>query len=132
MGYTHYWKNEKAFTAQQWKRLCQDAKQIFAASEKHGVRLQFECDIDQSPVIDNDGIRFNGNEEQGYETFLLNRRPTDFDCCKTSYRPYDAAVVAVLIAAENIHGLSGFSWSSDGQSDPTYTDGAYALLKGVL
>ena len=109
MGYTHYWKTEKAFSREQWTELSALAKKIFATTK---IPVQFGYDISNPPIIDNDGIRFNGVDNEGHETFLLDRRPASFVFCKTARKPYDQVVLAVLMAAASVN--PGFSWSSDG------------------
>jgi len=133
MDYTHYWDNKKAFTAQQWERLCQASADIFDTAKKTGINLQFDDDIYQPPLIDATCIRFNGRGNTGHETFLLTRKTSKDNFCNTKYKPYDDAVVAVLIAAENIHGEGeGFSWHSDGTEETGLTYCARRLLRGVL
>ena len=114
MGFSHYWKTEKSFSRKQWTELSALAKKIFAATM---IPIQFESDISDPPIIDNDGIRFNGVDDDGHETFLLDRRIRSFDFCKTARKPYDDVVIAVLIAASRV-GNPGFSWSSDGDDEP--------------
>ena len=73
----------------------------------------------------------------GHETFVMTRKkrarykyehePEDaevgprFEFCKTAAKPYDVAVVAILIAASDIGGgtdsnYPAMSWSSDGET----------------
>jgi hypothetical protein len=115
MGYTHYWDQHKTFTDGQWAKVCEAARLV---AEKHGDILCFEYDeTDKSPQIDNDAIRFNGKGDDGHETFYLTREQPPknawvereryddegaFNFCKTSRKPYDAAVVLLLGAIRKL------------------------------
>ena len=76
------------------------------------------------PIVDFNQIRFNGLKDR-CETFILDREsyarnyenaasyPYGFSFCKTRQRPYDLAVCAVLIIANN-HAPDGWAIGSDG------------------
>lgn len=113
MGYTHYWKAKK-FTAEDkagWKKALLIIKKIL---ECHAALIQFESDDKRKPVASLEQIRFNGIEDDGYETFLLNAEPTDFEFCKTSRKPYDLAVCEVLLVLNSL--MPSLEVSSDGFS----------------
>lgn len=106
MGYTHYWSNFSALPDQA------------VADIQHLILLnaglvQFESDVQEAPVVDTKEVRFNGVEDDAYETFCLSGGSWDF--CKTAQRPYDKIVVAVLVIVA--HYLPDFEWSSDGDDE---------------
>lgn len=92
MGYTHSFK-----ALQPDAQLAQMAQQIVDTT---AARI---CGADGTgePVITDELICLNGNayEEEDHETFYLRRGDYDFNFCKTARKPYDDAVVAILVAA---------------------------------
>jgi len=114
MGYTHYWKSA-GFNAEQWAKLSDGARAIILAAGSAGIALAGEWDepVDL-PVVDGDCIRFNGTGNDGHETFYLAVAPVEFGFCKTAFKPYDAAVVAILMLASE---CGPFTWSSDGDEE---------------
>jgi hypothetical protein len=111
MGYTHYWSH-RGFTPEQWKKATELAGKIINASS---VPVQFEYDVPKPPMIDGDRIRFNGVDDDGYETFVVYRDGARGEFCKTARRPYDEIVVATLFALEAVN--DDFTWSSDGDAN---------------
>jgi hypothetical protein len=100
MGYTHYWRNKTTISPEVWKDICRDAAKIIAASP---VPLQWESDEKRPPEIKADNakgggplIRFNGVDDDGHETFLVEPGAKVFDFCKTNGKPYDIVVTAML------------------------------------
>jgi hypothetical protein len=110
MGYTHYWKSA-GFTPAQWKTLQFAARVIAERSKAAGAPLAGWAGKGQ-PTINGKAIRLNGVDPDSFETFALEPRASRFSFCKTGRRPYDAAVVALLIVAARIN--PWFSWTSDG------------------
>lgn len=125
MGYTHYWHQKRDFKVAEWKAITDNTTALLASNNL--PPLLYEADSNELPLVDKDTIRFNGKLDDGHETFILTRKrraPYDyetaedarggsFDFCKTARKPYDAAVVAVLLFAA--HAAPGaISLSSDG------------------
>jgi len=116
MGYTHYWRlnNNNLLTDEQWQQIQNVAKQIIAEYEDI---LCYEYDEpEKSPLVDHNVIRFYGKGEEGHETFLLTRIATEFEFCKTAYKPYDNAVVDILKAVDII-APDWLTLSSDGGNE---------------
>lgn len=126
MGYTHYWKNKREFTEEQWTALRIATESILRNAIAAGIKLQYEFDDQSSPLVGQHEIRFNGAGDDGCETFLLERVVEDFAFCKTRRLHYDAAVVAVLIEAARLN--DAFEWTSDGGDEEGYTDEARKLI----
>ena len=113
MGYTHYWRSQRAFTDQEWSKVCDLVKQAFRDAELKGLKLA-GGDGTGVPTVTSEVISFNGAEPQGYETCLLQKAPNNsFEFCKTQHRPYDAAVVTLLFRL-NQSFPDDLSVSSDG------------------
>jgi len=112
MGYTHYWNNEK-FTKKQWLEVIERGKKILSCATV--IPLQFDYDDPKPVELSKDCIRFNGVEEDGHETFLVDPFKTDFEFCKTALKPYDTVVVAFLIMLNDVN--PEFEWSSDGDDE---------------
>lgn len=63
--------------------------------------------------IDN-RIRFNGVDDDGHETFLVDKSPSsNWEFCKSARKPYDAAVGCCLIILKNANPKK-FTFRSDG------------------
>lgn len=66
--------------------------------------LCFELDKPyEKPIITSTKIRFNGQNENGFETFYFDLKNTNDDhgFCKTGYRPYDLPLCLVLMIIKN-------------------------------
>ena len=113
MGYTHYWDSE-GFSTAQWDKLTAGARAVIDAASKRGILLAFESDQPEKPPVVESVIRFNGVGEEGHETFVISKTMKEWSFCKTARKPYDAAVVAVLILASE---CGPFKWSSDGEPE---------------
>jgi hypothetical protein len=125
MGYTHYWKSA-GFTPAQWKTLQFAARVIAKRSKAAGVPLA-DWSGKGRPTISDKAIRLNGTDPDSFETFTLEPGARSFEFCKTGHRPYDAAVVALLIVAARIN--PRFSWTSDG--DPGEHAGGHAMARDL-
>ena len=130
MGYTHYYYQKKSFTPKQWVSLSKDARTIIAACDTLGIALRREFDDPRLPLVDASQIRFNGEREQGHETFFLDKdkpansswradEPEYFAFCKTARKPYDLAVCLVLLAAIG-RAPKTIRIESDGEWDPDW------------
>ena len=136
MGYTHYWSQQRAYTAEEWQQISATIKTIIGES---GVTIAREYDRpDDAPCFDHDSILFNGVGGDGHETLVFTREiaPTpeyrasdseDFQFCKTARKPYDDVVVASLIAAA---AMGVITWSSDGD-DYEHTAGRELYLSAT-
>jgi hypothetical protein len=113
MGYTHYWSHP-AIGEEEWAALMRDALVIITNMKKRGIAIT-GWDGTGKPEIVPDMIRFNGADPDDYETFAIGRNHTPFDFCKTEYRPYDLAVMLMLLAAHRR--IEGFAFNSDGDWD---------------
>ena len=127
MGYTHYWRQTRAFTPSEWARLKAAVRGIIARTA-----VPLADGMGQgAPVINGDRVWLNGAEPDSFESFIIARDPEaladDYqrdthaqrgywlEFCKTGWRPYDKVVVACLLAASHI--CEGFTWSSDGDRE---------------
>ena len=115
MGYTHYWRQTRDLTENEWDNVRQVAKKIL--KDNHGVILDNEPTDSQNLSITYDSVLCNGIGDDGHETFYLTRKMrNDFEFCKTAQKPYDKYIVAMLIAVTQI--TDSITVSSDGdQSD---------------
>jgi hypothetical protein len=111
MGYTHYW-NHDGIDEEQWAGIMRDALIILSNVRARGITLAGGNGTGK-PEITADMIRFNGADPDDYETFAIGRNHTSFDFCKTEYRPYDLAVMLMLLAAHRR--VDSFQFRSDGE-----------------
>lgn len=126
MGYTHYWSRPKHFPVRAFEAAAADCRKVVEfLCRSRRFRVQYESDDPAPPVFDRTGIRFNGEGEDGHETFSVPRvyepgghegqaRGPWFGFCKTAAKPYDAAVCACLIVLRHHFG-ERFGVSSDGE-----------------
>lgn len=129
MGYTHYWKNSTPASAADWLQFTAAASRVIHRA-RYVNKIKLACwNGTGAPVVNNSEVGFNGRDPEAFESFRIARGDSASDFCKTGRRPYDAAVVGVLIVAA--HTLPGFSWSSDGDPED-HAEGLrlaqYALL----
>lgn len=98
MGYTRYWKRTNKKIDEQ---LIDAVREIIADCDTKGIKICNGSGLD-NPVVTLDEIAINGNDEVGlaHETFYLGNEESDFEFCKTAYKPYDYAVRKILRFAE--------------------------------
>jgi hypothetical protein len=117
MGYTHYWDQYRSFDDREWSEITKYAKRICMSKEGKAI-LGTEKKQSDRLLIDNLEIIFNGKSklDQDHETFILSKNKPQqpdwnkdaiakgytFQFCKTSRKPYDKFVTAILIIAYNI------------------------------
>jgi hypothetical protein len=102
MGYTHYWKSARAIKSEAVEPFIAAVKAVLAHPACPAVCYEYDEPFTPAQV-NTDGIRFNGPDEDGCETFYLNLTgPTKFEFTKTRMRPYDTAVTAILTLAHHL------------------------------
>lgn len=112
MGYTHYWENDETITSEQWRNICTYAHRLFKAAKENGIPLLYESDEPGTePDVNEAFIRFNGDDDDGHETFYLSREATSFEFCKTARKPYDYVVGDLLWYVAEV--VPGFSTRND-------------------
>jgi hypothetical protein len=111
MGYTHYWTS-RGFTGKKWSQLTSGTTAIIARAKRSGIEVA-GSDSEGTVQVTDLRIAFNGPRGAACEPFKLSRT-AGRGFCKTEQLPYDAVVVAVLIAAEATGALT---WTSDGRDE---------------
>lgn len=114
MGYSHYWETLRSFTDEEWDSLTEEANRIIGLAGKLNIKLG-DALGDFEPVITKKRIALNGYGNAGCESFILMKNKREaaewerkrengavFDFCKTRQLPYDAVVVSILYAANQI------------------------------
>jgi hypothetical protein len=122
MGYTHYIRQYRDLTDEEWATFTDCARIIFETSS---VPLA-SWDGTGEPMISDDRVSFNGVGSDGCETCAINRTMRElfdyevksgetsvFDFCKTRRRPYDVIVRSIYRLAFDV-APDAFSLSSDG------------------
>ena len=104
--YTHYWNGVWKPTNRVWSQLLGYADKIIIESKVPIERL-YKGDA-QVPTI-----WFNGIDGDAHETFVLMRVVEEFNFCKTSRKPFDIVVTAILTVAASM----GLDVSSDGDEE---------------
>jgi len=115
MGYTHYFTQNRSITDSEWALLCTNIREVINAVSD-SIPVQFEYDTNEPAMLDDHMIRFNGVEDDGHETFILEREGAGFSFCKTARKPYDTVVTASLLIAQKV-APGAWDVSSDGDSD---------------
>lgn len=96
MGYSHYFPQTRSFTDTEWSTIQQSAKKLF--TECSDFLANGMGDVDTEPEANDAEILFNGIEDMSYEPFSVSKEHDDsYNFCKTAERPYDIAVVAMLV-----------------------------------
>jgi hypothetical protein len=117
MGYTHYFKQNKPISDQQWQAFKKDAEIILDYIQNQlGIVLTSN---DSNGIIINDNrVNMNGDKTYGlnHETFYLEKDYKDFNFCKTAHKPYDLAVCSLLLLAHE-HMPGHYNIHSDGNLD---------------
>ena len=107
-------------TEDEYAAIREAGKRVVGQRSNDAIALSYEYDQEQNaPDISADRIRSNGVGDDGCETLGVYPASNQ-DYCKTALSPYDAAVVAVLLACADY--CPAFSWSSDG-SPEEHADG---------
>ena len=103
MGYTNYWECETDFTDDEWKAVCEEAQYIKDIDQSYQENMFRTLDgVDIIHTDFTDEICFNGDGNNGCETFYLNKKATDFSFCKTREMPYDIYVWHLLTFCQMI------------------------------
>lgn len=103
MGYTNYWECETDFTDDEWNAVCEEAqyiKEIDSPYQENMFRTLDSVNIINDITFEN--ISFNGVGDNGHETFILEKKATDFSFCKTNELPYDIYVWHLLTFCQMI------------------------------
>ena len=130
MGYTHYWSVRRDFTEDEWETL-----RKYAESLLQQINTPIAGPMGTGlPEVDSEIIALNGIEagDQCHESFLLPRCINGYDeysretgpkfeakawtFCKTARKPYDAVVIRILAAAQQV-APGNLSASSDGGNE---------------
>jgi len=124
MGYTHYFPQMRAFTPEEWKLLQDAFKKISDLCEARGIILAARKQGEE--MCTDASILFNGDSENEHEPFVLNRRfvqqaSFNFNFCKTQRKPYDFAVMLMLMACHEI-ASGALSIGSDGDWDDEWRE----------
>ena len=113
MGYTHYWTPKRTITPEEWVEVSANIKAILDAS---GIPLaNWSGEEGSSPMFTDEGIDFNGVEDDGHETMSIDRTSMSWDLCKTARKPYDTAVTAILAYLDTVVG--SLQATSDGDRE---------------
>ena len=116
MGYSHSWKNQRDFTSNEWKKVCDGTRKIIKLAKADGIMIR-NGNGEAKPEITPKGIYLNGDasdtsggktaDGKAYESFCLASEGTGQEWCKTGgittpVQPYDAVVVSVLRMAQAV------------------------------
>jgi hypothetical protein len=117
MGYTHYWERPAVIAPETFGRFAEDVRRIVTAVASEGVPMGDSMgNADSEPEIGDKLVAFNGVRNDGHESFYVPAvDDTSFNFCKTAQKPYDAAVVASLVALK--HHVPATKLSSDGDME---------------
>src|SRR5438105_2109525 len=118
MGYTHYWERPKKLAKRRFLAAAAACRTVCEAIPvERGLALGWDSEGDEfnrPPEFGPDAVRFNGEGDDGHETFLVRREdPAGWSFCKTARKPYDAAACACLVVMARHFGRR-FRVSSDG------------------
>ena len=103
MGYTHYWRNKKGFTDEQWDEFTRLVNEDILRWTNVPLTNGISSDLNSSPIVDSEKVSLNGRGEDGCETLFITKKGCSFDFCKTRRLPYDQTVVDILKLANKIN-----------------------------
>ena len=126
IGYTHFFEKAININDENWNGFCEICKKILQIADIPLAR-EFNLPL-EPPVITDKLVRFNGIDEDGHETFYIERSYTGFGFCKTARKPYDKVVVACLLAGCDYDVFT--EWSSDGD-DEDHQEGKEIYAKAL-
>lgn len=110
MGYTHAWRLKRAPSDEAWALVVADVKRLIALPDVEPMRLiGRQRPFLARPQVDEERILLNGRYETGGEALHVDRADLHCRFCKTGWRPYDPAVVAVLALLHHHLGSEGFA-----------------------
>jgi hypothetical protein len=134
VGYTHYWRQTRNLTRDEWAAMTADFTELFNyAQHMAGIPLADGMgEAGTQPIIGKSNIAFNGVGDDHHETFFIRRvrDPEDYEFCKTAQKPYDAVVTACLCYLSTCLDTPAFRVSSDG-SGPDFLDGLDLARKAL-
>lgn len=125
MGFTHYFYRDIDLDKDKFAKAAADCKKV---AEYLEIPIQYEYNEAKMPVFADELIRFNGVDEDGHETFVVEQKFSIgsyesqdddgkyFSFCKTARKPYDTVVVACLIILKHYFG-EDLRLSSDGYAE---------------
>ena len=94
MGFTRYWSIKADLPKTRFRKAASDVRRML---KDEGATVAWECDSHKVPQCNVNGVRFNGINEDGHETFGFFPFETGFDFCKTARKEYDLYVYATLL-----------------------------------
>lgn len=110
MGYTHYIRQPKSFTKENWTKFVSEARDIINNSSVPLANGMGEKGT--FPEFGKDYVLFNGEKDQSCESCVIEKGAVDFSFCKTRELPYDEIVVAIYKLARKYN--NSITLSSDG------------------
>ena len=121
MGYTHYFNKTRDATPAEWAEI---VKAVAAIIRDTDTPLA-GADGTGNPKITSEAIVLNGRSPNEFETFALSRVGGGEDWfCKTSRKPYDTVVTAILTVVDN---FAPGAWTITSDGDPEEWVGGHAL-----
>lgn len=140
MGYTHYFKQNKPVSDEQWNAFEKDAKVVLEHIQKN-LGIVLTSNDSNGVIINSQRVNLNGDDscDLDHETFYLEKDYRDFNFCKTARKPYDLAVCSLLLLAHehmpNHHDIrsdgSFEEWQEAMELNAKLLGRAYKLPEGV-
>lgn len=117
MGFTHYFKQNKPVSDQQWQAFKQDAQVVIDHAQKN-LKIVLMSNDSNGVLLNDERVNLNGDEryDLDHETFYLEKDYRDFNFCKTARKPYDLVVCSLLLLAHE-HMPNHHDIDSDGSFD---------------
>lgn len=117
MGYTHYFKQNKPVSGEQWQAFQKEAQVVIDHAQKNLNIVLMSNDSD-GVLLNDERVNLNGDETRDldHETFYLEKDYRDFNFCKTARKPYDLVVCSLLLLAHE-HMPNHHDIGSDGSFD---------------
>lgn len=96
MGFTRYWNIDESADADKFANAMADIREMLV-EQNADDDLMYDQENLIHWFLSAEGVAFNGIEEDGHETFLVEYGEIDSQFCKTARKPYDKYVFACLL-----------------------------------
>lgn len=114
MGFTHYFKQNKPVSTEQWQAFKKDA-QVVINHAQNDLEIVLMSNDSNGVMLNDESVNLNGDEryDLDHEPFYLAKDYREFNFCKTARKPYDLVVCSLLLLAHE-HMPNHYNIGSDG------------------
>jgi hypothetical protein len=127
MGYTHYFPQVNKCEDRDWRSIRLGMLEVLNSKGIPPLAGGL-AEEDSVPDITDDRIWFNGVGKDSHETMAVYRDKLGSNFCKTSRKPYDVVVVALLCIMNHV---APYSWDIGSDGDKHEWEDGLALARSA-